>query len=268
VLAAEGRIATADPVVLGHEFAGTIDAVGPAVHDLRVGDPAAVCPVLPCGHCPTCFAADPINCPHRTMLGIDRDGAFAEFVVVPAACVFPVPNGLAFAVAAYAEPVAAALAVFNAGLDARQQGTVLGRNRFATLVTRLLKALGFHQVTTDADVAADSVDFAIETRLTENTLSQLFRIVRPGGTIVIKSRVPGGILVDFTAAIRKQIAIRAVNYGSFRRAIGLLAEGQLEVADLIGSVRPLDDFAAVFAAEKTESIKLFLSPTGASCAAS
>src|SRR5262249_3486123 len=145
VQVALGELASADPITLGHEFAGEIDAVGREVNHLTPGARVAVRPVLGCRTCAVCQAGDEINCPDRTMLGVDHDGAFAEFVVVPARCAFVLPGSVAWPAAAYAEPVAAALAVFNAGIQPGQRGLVLGRNRFAVLLERLLRAHGFNQ---------------------------------------------------------------------------------------------------------------------------
>lgn len=265
LLVAAGSLPSADPLVLGHEFAGTIDAVGTEVRGLRVGDRVAVRPLVPCGDCGVCRSGDDINCPRRSMLGVDRDGAFAEFVVVPAACVVPVPPHLSDLAAAYAEPVAAALAVFNAGVAAHHHGLVHGGNRFARLVEMLLRAHGFRSVTLHDPTASeplpdDAFDFAIETGLDRRVMADLIRVTKPGGTVVIKSRVPKDVPVDFLPAVLKQLTFRAVNYGSFRKAVGLLAEG-LDVAELLGPVRPLEEWATAFEeARGREGKKLFLAP--------
>jgi threonine dehydrogenase-like Zn-dependent dehydrogenase len=268
LLVASGRLSATDPVTLGHEFAGTVDAVGPDVRSMRPGDRVAVNPVLPCGRCTTCEAGDTINCPYRSMLGVDRDGAFAEFVVVPAANVVPVPPHVSDLAAAYAEPVAAALAVFNAGIRPHQKGVVFGANRFARLVERLLRGAGFDDLTVYDYrkphlllLPGDAFDFVIETELSRNILAHMIWVAKPGGALVLKSRVPKDVAVDFLPAIRKQLVFRGVNYGPFRKAVGLLVEGQLDLSDLLGPVRPLEEFEAAFAeARGREGQKLFLRP--------
>jgi L-iditol 2-dehydrogenase len=267
LLVAAGKLPSADPLVLGHEFAGVVEVVGPDVRGLRAGDRVAVRPLVPCGDCGVCHSDDPINCPRRSMLGVDRDGAFAEFVVVPAACAVPVPSHAPDLAAAYAEPVAAALAVFNAGIAPHQHGLVHGGNRFARLVELLLRAHGFRSIVTHDPAAAceplpdDAFDFVIETGLDGWVMADLIRVAKPGGTIVIKSRVPKDVPVDFLPAVLKQLTFRAVNYGPFRRAVGLLAEGQLDLSDLLGTVRPLEEWATAFEkARGREGKKLFLAP--------
>jgi L-iditol 2-dehydrogenase len=266
LLVAAGSLPSADPLVLGHEFAGVVDAIGAEVRGLRVGDRVAVRPLLPCGDCGVCRSGDDINCPRRSMLGVDRHGAFAEFVVVPAACAVPVPPHVPDLAAAYAEPVAAALAVFNAGIAPHQHGLVHGGNRFARLVEMLLRAYAFRSVVLHDPAAAceplpdDAFDFVIETGLDGWVMADLIRLTKPGGTVVIKSRVPKDVPVDFLPAVLKQLTFRAVNYGSFRKAVGLLAEG-LDVTELLGVVRPLEEWATAFEkARGREGKKLFLAP--------
>src|SRR5262245_36421550 len=113
VHAARGLVPCAEPVILSHEAAGTIHALGPGVERLRLGDRVAVLPVFGCEACVVCQRGDAINCPRRGMLGLDLDGAFAEYVCVPARNVYPVPEHVGWEEAAYAEPVAAARAILR-----------------------------------------------------------------------------------------------------------------------------------------------------------
>ncbi len=256
---ARGRLAAADPVVLGHEFAGTIAAVGPGVAGLHVGGRVAVLPVLPCRRCAIC-ESDEINCPDRRMLGVDRDGAFAGFVAVPTALVYPIPEHVSFLQAACAEPIAAALGVLQAGIRPDQRGLVLGHNRFSVLIERVLRAHGFRDLAV-GDPSPGAYEFVIETGLGPDTLAVMLAAVRPRGTLVLRSRQPGPAALDVLTAVARQVTIRAVNYGSFRRALGLLVERALDLDDLLGPVFALEEHAEVFArAEAGESVKLFFDP--------
>jgi alcohol dehydrogenase, propanol-preferring len=80
------------PLILGHETSGTVAAVGAAVTEFEVGDRVLVPPVLPCGKCRTCRAGRSNACERVRMFGNDVDGAFAEYLVAPAAECFSVPN--------------------------------------------------------------------------------------------------------------------------------------------------------------------------------
>ena len=258
---ARGRLPSADPVVLGHEFAGVVTALGDGVTNVGRGDRVAVLPLMPCGACIVCQKDDPINCPRRTMLGVDRDGAFAAFVVVPAALAYVLPETVPFAAAAYAEPIAAALGVMAAGLSPQGRGLVMGHNRFAVLIERLLRLHGFRDLVVGDEAEGDEFDFVIETGLSDDTLWRMTRAARPGGTLVLRSRRPGPFALDALTAVTKQLTIRAVNYGPFRRALGLLVEGALDLGGLVGPAHPLEEYEEVFAgAERSEDVKLFFDP--------
>jgi threonine dehydrogenase-like Zn-dependent dehydrogenase len=258
---ARGQLSAADGVVLGHEFAGVVSELGDGVTNVRRGDRVAVLPLLSCGTCAICNRNDSINCPRRRMLGVDRDGAFAAFAVVPAALAHPLPASVPFAAAAYAEPIAAALGVLNVGLSPQGRGLVMGGNRFAVLIGRLLRLHGFADLVVGDEFATDEFDFVIETGLSADTLERMTDVVRPGGTLVLRSRRPGPFALDVLAAVTKQLTIRAAGYGPFRRALGLLVEGALSLDGLLGPTFPLEDFAVVFdRAERDEGAKLFFDP--------
>jgi threonine dehydrogenase-like Zn-dependent dehydrogenase len=268
VQVARGQIVSADPLILGHECAGIVDAVGPAVRGFAKGTHVAVRPVFGCLKCEICIGGDEINCPWRTMLGLEHAGAFAEYVCVPARCVVDIPTRTPWQVAAYAEPVAAALAMYEPSL-ARGHILIVGRNRFALLVERLLRILGADKITIydlqKGDIAPppDSFDVVIETGLTSNTLSAMIRAARPRATLILKSRQPIPVAVDLRSAILKQLTFRAVNYGLFSQAVALLVENVIDPSAMCGSVYPLEAFAEVFAlAEQDEAAKLFFDPTG------
>lgn len=257
VFAAEGRVKTIDRVVLGHEFSGIVDGLGDAAQQcFKTGDRVTVMPIMPCGTCALCLQSRSDLCQQTTMLGIDRDGSFGAFVRVPTSAVYAMPETMSFRYGAYAEPVAAALSVMDAGLTPDQKGVIYGDNRFGHLIQRIMRAKGFNNISIydpsyGFRMDDNRFDFAIETMATTDTMSALMKAVRPQGKIVIKSRKHEAIGIHFADAVRKQITFQAVNYGSFTETIDLLASGVLQVDDLLGDVRPLDSYADVFARSKT-----------------
>jgi L-iditol 2-dehydrogenase len=260
--AAEGRLACRDPLILGHEFAGVVQEVGSPVRGLALGDRVTAMPVLSCRACAQCAAGAETTCLRPTMLGIDHHGAFAEFVAVPARSVYRVPNHVSFKAAAYAEPVAAALAVLNAGIQPQGRGLIYGSNRFALLIRQVLAAHGFGRVSVHdparGGLEANAYDFIIETLATTKTLAEIIRAARPFGTIVLKSRPPRPVGIDLIAAVRKELTFRAVHYGPFSQAVALLAEERIDVSELLGPSYPLEAFEHVFAlARQDESSKPF-----------
>ena len=96
------------PVVLGHEFAGTVIESGPRVSSLRPGDRVACETHVPCGHCFLCRNGNAHNCMNMKLLAMHLDGAFAERISVPEPICFPLPGGLAMEVGALLEPAGVA----------------------------------------------------------------------------------------------------------------------------------------------------------------
>src|SRR3954469_14936029 len=93
------------PLVMGHEFAGTITVVGAGVTDLAIGDRVTVNPLTGCGVCALCQLGMENLCPKRQIIGIHRRGAFAELFTAPAASCTRLPAGLSLVAGALAEPL-------------------------------------------------------------------------------------------------------------------------------------------------------------------
>lgn len=266
--AAQGRIGGDGPLILGHEFAGTVEAVGASVRHVAPGSCVTVMPWVRCGACRGCEAGRrevALPCLRPQMLGVDLPGAFAEKVRVPAAAVYPLPGDLSLRAGAYVEPIAASLAVLKADLFPAERGLIYGENRIARLTHQVLLAHGFDQVDLFDPEAAGcrpeeaSYDFVIETVATAPALEEVLRSVRPGGKVVLKSRPCRPVELDVRAAVLKEITFHAVNYSPFTAAIDLAADTRFDLTDLLGPEFPLAHFAEAFqAAEGSESRKVFL----------
>ena len=265
---AEGRVAVELPRTLGHEVAGIVERAA-AGSMLTPGQRVTIQPAVPCGACVVCraegVAADPPRCVRPSFLGVHREGAFAEWLAVPASVVLPLPDAVSLQRGAYVEPVAAALAVLRAPIDVtgarHERGLIYGDNRIAELTRRILQAHGFEHVQVAAEGASledSSFDFAIETVPTGSALRALVSAVRPGGKIVLKSRPFDPVPLDLGAAVAKELSFHAVRYGSFRAAIELLSSERLPVDDLFEPAVPLASFERAFAhARGSESKKVF-----------
>jgi L-iditol 2-dehydrogenase len=262
VLVAEGRIAGPRALILGHEFSGVIVDAGEATRFVA-GDRVVVNPAFSCGLCPTCQAGRASACPRTQFLGVDLDGAFAEFIRVPAAAVFQLPDQVSFFGGVFFEPLAACLAVFKAGIQPHESGLVLGHNRIASLLTRLLRSRGFdnivsHEMSSRDRLESDAFDFAIETAATTATLAELVRVVRPQGKIVLKSRQYHEAAIIPAAVVRKELIFHAVNYGSFEEALAWITSAGDTLDDLVGEVFSLAEFdRALLLAKDDESRKIF-----------
>ncbi|WP_208472143.1 zinc-dependent alcohol dehydrogenase [Actinoplanes flavus] len=263
IYAARGLLPCADPLILGHEFAGVVVALGPEVHRFSPGDRVAVMPVIPCGLCRRCAVDEPECCPHHDFLGIGRHGAFAEYVAVPADVVHHLPDHLSFREGAYAEPVCAAMAVRKTAVHPQERGLLYGDNRIAELTKRILHSAGFDIVDTYAEDSAtpletDAYDYVIETRPTGPAFDEMIRAVRPGGRIILKSRPAAAVPIDLRAVLRKELVLESASYAPFTEALAFLAKH--DVTDLLGDTYALEDFTDAFTADGAgEERKTFLS---------
>lgn len=258
--AAAGRLSVPEGRILGHEVAGEVIAVGPGVSADWVGAAVGVRPWRCCGRCAPCREGRDEACIRREMLGVARDGGFAERVCVPVDAVLRLPHALPWTTAAYLEPVAAALAACSV-VPEGARGVVWGTNRIARLTVRVLRARGFaFDLHDPADADPQGVPVIVEAGVDDAALDRALRALRPGGLLVAKSRHQDGLRVDFALVAGREIQIRGANYGRFDEALALLVSGQVSVADLVGESYPLAAFDAAFAAASRENDKPFLVP--------
>ncbi len=246
------------PLVLGHEFSGTIEAFGKKVKNFKKGDRVAIMPIIKDSH------------GHYSgpMLGVEHDGAFAEYVITPAASVHTIPVSMSFQEAAYLEPVTASLAVLKAPIKKDQRGLILGNNRIAILTQRILTIHGFRKtkrVSLDAlqGVRTNFYDYAIETLITTDVLIELIRVVKPGGLIILKSRQYMPVELSIASLVRKDIRLFGTYYGSFEESIRLLARKKLKVDDIFGRTASLYEALDILKGplDAFEEKKMFFDPS-------
>jgi threonine dehydrogenase-like Zn-dependent dehydrogenase len=251
---ADGMIPVADGLVLGHELSGTVD-----------GRRATVVPILPCGRCAAC-ASLPERCARPTFLGIGAPGAFASRVRVPEPCVREVPGSMSDEEAAFVEPFAAALAVLSAPIRRGARVAVLGRNRIATLVHRIVAhATGREPARLDESgpIEEHSHDVVVETVPTGAALDVAVRALAPGGVLVLKSRPVERAPLDVARVVQKEITLVGVRYAPFGDAIRWIAERRVEIDDLFGPVLPLARWSeALDLARRPAAPKVFFAPEG------
>ncbi|QGV77993.1 zinc-dependent alcohol dehydrogenase [Streptomyces ficellus] len=124
-----GKFPAEPGVVMGHEAVGVVDSTGSAVTDHKPGDRVIINPTLYCGGCPTCLEGHWDFCQNKagTEVGLDLDGAFAEYIRLPQRFIHPMPDGMDFDRASVVEPLACALNNIEAGrLQAGETAVVVG----------------------------------------------------------------------------------------------------------------------------------------------
>jgi threonine dehydrogenase-like Zn-dependent dehydrogenase len=290
--------------VLGHEFAGVVehvgafrepphppilaassdfaplargadDPLGSAGGGMGVFDDAPFRPGqrvageinLACGQCPTCRAGMPTQCPSRTTLGIDRhDGAFAEYLTLPADNLHPLPDAISDEQAVFVEPLAAALQTLHlTHISPHQRVVLIGAGRLGLLTAQvvaltgcdltvivrhprqldLLTRWGIRAAEQDS-IAPHSADVVIDCTGTSEGFAAALGIVRPRGAIHLKSTYHGLPQADLTRAVVDEVQVHTSRCGPFPAAIRLLARGLIDVDALIDARYPLEDGPAAF----------------------
>lgn len=238
--------------VLGHEWVGVVeDAPDAAWVGARVvGDINAAC-----GVCATCRAGRPTHCPHRTVLGIaGRDGAFAERLSLPITNLHRVPDGVPDEAAVFVEPLAAALRVLEqVHITPSMRVVVLGPGRLGQLCARVIAMTGARvQVEGRAERLArlprgvehggePGADVVVDCTGTPSGLSRAVELVRPLGTIVLKTTVHDLGDVNPTKLVLDEITVVGSRCGPFEPALRLLASGAIDPTPLIDADLDLAD---------------------------
>ncbi len=257
----QGEFPAAVPVILGHEFAGPVVAVGDGVPAEWLGRRVAVDPNMACGRCAGCRDGRPQLCTSLQAVGVTRDGGFAEYCAVPLGQALVIPDCLSWEEAAMAEPVACCVHGLDlAGIRAGQTVAVLGGGAIGLIMAQLARAQGATRVVVSEPAAprrqvaaqlgleavppeslattlAAGAHIVIEAVGSAPTAAQALDIVRPGGTILFFGVAPMGAQVPLEPfqVYKKEMTIRgsALNPFTQERAIALLAAGTVRVLPLI-----------------------------------
>ncbi len=136
------------PNILGHEFSGTVVAVGQKVVSVSIGDKVAGIPLIPCMNCEDCREGNYSLCKHYGFVGSRQNGSMAEYVVVPEENVFVVDNNVSYLEAAFFEPATVALHGIRllGSLKEGFKAVILGGGTIGILVAQILKALGSGEI--------------------------------------------------------------------------------------------------------------------------
>ena len=251
--------------VLGHEFvAEVVDAPTPGLVGRRVvGDINC-----PCGVCATCRAGRGNHCPHRTVLGIaGRDGAFSEAFNLPVANLHAVPDGVSDEAAVFVEPLAAACRITEqVHIRPSHRVVVLGLGRLGQLCARVLaltgatvtgisrtaqkRALlpdGIDSCAPDAVGELEAADVVVECTGAPEGLALATSLLRPGGTLVLKSTLHDVGAARPTDWVVDELTVVGSRCGPFAPALRLLEAGLVDPTPLITARVPLRDAESALA---------------------
>jgi L-iditol 2-dehydrogenase len=268
------------PIVMGHEAAGVVAAVGSDVSHFKPGDRVTFDSTVYCGHCEFCLRGEVNLCSNRQVIGVScgdyrRAGAFAEYVVVPERISYHLPDALEFQEAAMLEAVSVALhAVRVSEMKGGETALVIGAGMIGLLTLQAAKAAGASQVmVADIDrsrldraeklgasmtlllsgselveevlrqTSGRGVDLVLEAVGREETIAASIASVRKGGTVTLIGNISPEVKIPLQVVVSRQIRLQGscASSGEYPQAMELLANGKIKVKSLITAVAPLSD---------------------------
>jgi len=266
------------PLIQGHEMAGVVERLGDGVTEVAVGDPVSFEGHIACGRCYECRTGQAHVCRNLKILGIDRDGAFAEYVAVPASNLLRNDPALPPEVATIQDPLGNAVhVVMNANVPGKSVA-VFGLGPIGLMAVALAKALsaaqiiavekangyrkelakrlGAHAVlesdrTTVARILeltnGEGVHEALEFSGAGPALNEAVKVVRPGGGVHLLGLYPGPVSLDLTRdVIMRGITLYGITgrrmFRTWYEMAGLLRSGHLDVKPIVTHRFPLSEY--------------------------
>jgi L-iditol 2-dehydrogenase len=274
------------PIIMGHEAAGTIVALGRGVSGWQVGDRVTYGCAIHCGQCTYCRRGLINLCDHRRWMGVSapearKNGSYAEYTAVPQQILVRLPDALSFIAAAWTEPLSvAAHALARTPRTLYDTALVVGCGPIGLLAIQLLGASGCGRIlavdrnpermalaercgahtimgsTTGGDVLAAihsdtggiGVDLALEAAGSESSLQLCVAALRKGGALTLIGNVLPSVAFPLQAAVVKELTIYSSMTATHEmpRCVAMLASGAVDVEPLINAVVPLAEGVAFF----------------------
>ena len=289
-----GTEPSARRVTLGHEFAGEIVRVGEKVHSFSLGDRVVVDPNIYCHACEFCLNGEVNLCENLRALGVDIDGGFAQFCVVPVTQLQKIPDSLSFQEAAFVEPIACALnGIERADIKPGQSVMIIGAGPIGLLMLQLVKLRGAGKIYLSekvpwrrqkglemgADIALNPDDAPLAEQISLRdrpkvviecvgapfTQAESIQIVQRGGTVILFGDGHEGKKFEVGSYdfYYKNLVVKgaALNPFTQSRALSLLVGKRVNTSALLSRVISLDELPGLL--EKgygAEDIKILVNP--------
>ena len=270
------------PVVVGHEFVGVVTEVGDQVDDLAPGTRVAGEGHIVCGHCRNCRAGDGHLCRSTIGVGIQRDGGFADYVVIPASNAYPVPDSVPDQVAAILDPLGNAVHTALSFDLVGEDVLITGAGPIGQMAAAICRHAGArHIVITDVEEArlatagrmgatravpagaaslratmddlgmTEGFDVALEMSGSPGALADVLDHANHGAKVALLGLFDRPAEVDLNEAILKGLTVKGI-YGremfdTWYKAVAMLDSG-LDVEPVISHRVPLDQYEQAFAA--------------------
>lgn len=262
--------------ILGHEFVGVVEeSDDPDLRGKRVVGEIN----LACGECDYCASGLRTHCPTRTVLGIlDHPGTMADLCVLPDSNLHVVPDDLPDEEAVFCEPLAAAFEILSqVQIGPEKKVVVLGDGKLGLLVAQVMKTTGADlllvglspeklflaeswSIRTTQDVLGEGpADVVVDCTGSTAGFETALDLVRPRGTIVIKTTVAERFSINLAPLVINEISVVGSRCGPFGPALAALSDGGVRVREMISAVLPFEQAAEAFdIASKPETLKVLL----------
>jgi threonine dehydrogenase-like Zn-dependent dehydrogenase len=267
------------PLVMGHEFAGTVTEVGEDADESLLGRLVAVNPLSSDGTCRLCLAGLTNLCPNRKLVGIHSPGGFAEYTLAPAANVYALPDGVEARTGALAEPLANGVHAARLGGASVEHAVVIGAGTIGLMCLQAavldglpevhavepvgarreqalaLGAVAVYESGEEAREALDGpteglgADLVIDAVGAEATRQMALDLLRPGGRVVYIGLHDDDTNLGFHDVVRGQLDLQgsyAYTAEDYEQALEWLVDGRAGIGDL-PPVLPLDEGPEAFA---------------------
>jgi threonine dehydrogenase-like Zn-dependent dehydrogenase len=273
------------PLVMGHEFAGTVVEVGEGVNPSWIGKPVAINPIVGCGQCIYCVRGDRNLCPDRYLVGVAVPGGFSANVALVERCLFERPAGMDARLGALVEPLANGVhAIRNGAPDIVMRAIVIGAGTIGLACMQAALAhgiadvgiverhparrnhalqLGAHDAYASGEEVKPGVDLVIDAVGAEATRRLAVELLSPAGTAVFIGMHSDETSLPWQRIIRGNHSIKGVfgySDSDYRLALDWLAAGRAGIGAL-KPVVPLEQGPTAFATlakGPTDDIKVFL----------
>ncbi|PKV91930.1 2-desacetyl-2-hydroxyethyl bacteriochlorophyllide A dehydrogenase [Amycolatopsis echigonensis] len=278
------------PIVPGHEFSGEIVELGADVPaEWKVGDRVAVDPSIYCGYCTPCRSGHGNLCANWNATGDTVNGAFAEYVAVPADTCYRMPDSMTWEQGALVEPVSCAVhGVRRIGVEAGERFLVVGAGTMGLIMQQLLLRAGAHVTMVDrnaarlpraTDLGATAVgsdvseldderfDAAVDCTGAAPAIEAAFNALHRGGRLLVFGVAPAEARVALSPFRIYNDEITIVGsmavLNSYGNALDLVANGYIDTEALITDTLPLEQYPEALAKMRSGSgLKIQVLPGG------
>jgi len=265
------------PIIMGHEASGVVAEIGEEITQFRPGDRVTFDSTVYCGRCAYCARGQVNLCDNRRVLGVScdeyrRDGAFADYVVVPERIVCKLPENVSYEQAAMIEPLSVALhAVDRAAPRIGETAIIFGGGMIGLLILQVLRLTGLHQIVViepdpsrrhmaetfgaDKVLPPDQWQAALVTSATASvhlvfdavgineTVQAALGTVGKGGRVVLVGNLQPDVSLPLQKVVTRELTLlgSCASQGDYPRCLNLIAQQRVNVDPLISAIAPLEE---------------------------